>query len=209
MQLKPQWWGWRYLAWVWLAVAVISMNESHARPIKKAAVAAQAMQLTTKQEMSAHTDDLRNLMLQLYTAHPDELAKSSQVSPREMTEWVFDGKANWRFEGIRRLQGDGALALLFDPAFAGDHILALVVGLETRLFEAYGSQNEFDIPAQRDQSQLATLQCELQSLPLRLQANATANPVLSQGAAHQQITATLHTLLLRLQASTPVVTACP
>jgi len=208
MRLKQQWRGWRYLACAWLAVAVISINESHARPAKKTAAAAQAMQLTTKQEMNAHTEDLRSLMLQLYTEYPSELAKSSQVSPREMTEWVFDGKANWRFEAIRRLQGDEALALWFDPAFAGDHILALVVGLETRLFEAYGSQNEFDIPAQRDQARLATLQCELQSLPLRLQVNATANTVLSQGEAHQQITATLHTLLVRLQASTPVV-ACP
>jgi len=207
MQLKQR--GWRYLSWVGITVMTVYINDINARPAKKIVPVAQAMQLTAKQEMSAHTDDLRSLMLQLYTEHPDELAKSSQVSPREMTEWVFDGKANWRFEGIRRLQGDEALALLFDPAFTGDHILALVVGLETRLFEAYGSQNEFDIPAQRDQSRLATLQCELQSLPLRLQAHAAANTGLSQGEAHQQITATLHTLLVRLQASTPVVTACP
>ncbi|WP_232410956.1 hypothetical protein [Methylophilus sp. 5] len=182
------------------------MSAVNARAATKTAHVAQ---LTTKQEVSAHTEDLRALMQALYTEYPAELAKSTQVGPREMTEWVFDGKANWRFEGIRRLQGDEALALLFDPAFAGDHIMALVVGLETLLFEAYGSQNEFDIPAERDQPRLVTLQCQLQSLPLRLQADTLSNTVLNQRAAQQHIAATLHTLLVRLQALTHVVAACP
>jgi hypothetical protein len=63
-----------------------------------------------------------------------------------MTEWVFDGKANWKFDAIRKLQDKEALALLFDPSYQGDMVLPLVVGLETLLFKAYGASNEFDIP---------------------------------------------------------------
>ncbi len=72
---------------------------------------------TPKQAMSAHTEDLRTLMLALYESHPQELAKSAQISPREMTEWVFDGKFGWRFDGLRKLQDQQALDLLFDEQF--------------------------------------------------------------------------------------------
>jgi len=198
--------GCRYRLFVCIALLWLCVSAVNAQPAPKTA---HVPQLTTKQAVSAHTEDLRALMQALYTAYPSELTKSTQVGPREMTEWVFDGKANWRFEGIRRLQGQEALALLFDQAFAGDHILALVVGLETRVFEAYGSHNEFDIPAERDQPRLAMLLCELQSLPLRLQANTQANTVLRQPVAQQHITTTLHKLIVRLQARERLTAACP
>lgn len=197
--------GCRYRLFVCIALSWLCVSAVHARPATKAA---HVPQLTTKQAVSAHTEDLRALMQALYTEYPSELAKSTQVGPREMTEWVFDGKANWRFEGIRRLQGQEALALLFDQAFVGDHILALVVGLETLVFEAYGSHNEFDIPAERDQPRLAKLLCELQALPLRLQANTQTNAVLGQPVAQQHIIATLQTLMLRLRDREQVAAAC-
>lgn len=197
--------GCRYRLFVCIALLWLCVSAVHALPATKAA---HVPQLTTKQAVSAHTEDLRALMQALYTAYPAELAKSTQVGPREMTEWVFDGKANWRFEGIRRLQGQEALALLFDQAFAGDHILALVVGLETLVFEAYGSHNEFDIPAERDQPRLGLLLCELQALPLRLQANTQTNKLLRQPVAQQHIIATLQTLMLRLRDREQVAAAC-
>jgi len=198
--------GCRHMLFVCIALLWLCVSAVNARPATKMA---HVPQLTTKQAVSAHTEDLRALMQALYTAYPVELAKSTQVGPREMTEWVFDGKANWRFEGIRGLQGQEALALLFDEAFAGDHILALVVGLEALVFEAYGSHNEFDIPAERDQPRLAMLLCELQALPLRLQANTQASAVLREPVAQQHIIATLQTLIVRLRAREQVAAACP
>ncbi len=193
--------GCGYMLFVCIAILWLCVSAVNARPATKTA---HVPQLTTKQAVSAHTEDLRALMQALYTEYPSELAKSTQVGPREMTEWVFDGKANWRFEGIRRLQGQEALALLSDQSFAGDHILALVVGLETLIFEAYGSHNEFDIPAERDHPSLAALLCELQEFSLRLQANT----VLRQPVAQQYISATLQTLIVRLQADGQVAAAC-
>jgi hypothetical protein len=197
--------GCRHVLSVCIALLFLCVSVVDARPATKAA---HVPQLTTKQEVNAHTEDLRALMQALYTEYPAELAKSTQVGPREMTEWVFDGKANWRFEGIHRLQGQAALTLLFDEAFVGDQILALVVGVETLMFEAYGSHNEFDVPAERDQPKLAMLLCELQALPLRLQANTQTNDVLRLPVAQQHISATLQTLIVRLQAYGQVAVAC-
>lgn len=120
--------------------------------------------LTPKQQMSAHTEDLRELMLQLYEAYPEELAKSTQVGAREMTEWVFDGKTNWKFDAIRGAQGKDALDMIYDQTYQGDAILPLVVGLETLLFTAYGAKNEFDIPSEMHVAQLAAVYCDIQKL---------------------------------------------
>lgn len=178
--------------------AILHLPQAEARAVKKPAPSsALPMVVSPKQAMSEHTDDLRALMLQLYTEHPDELAKSTQVGPREMTEWVFDGKANWKFEAIRRLQGMAAIDLAFDEAFTGDRILALVVGIETLLFEGYGSQNEFEIPPQRDPQKLQQLQQQLKDLQARLQ-RAPLPSLLEQPAVRQPIEATLKQLLQHL-----------
>ncbi|MBF5040460.1 hypothetical protein INP77_13250 [Methylophilus sp. 13] len=188
----------RVCVWVIGLWAMLSLPQAEARTAKKVAPSsAQRAELSPKQAMSEHTDDLRALMLQLYTEHPEELAKSTQVGPREMTEWVFDGKANWKFEAIRRLQGMTAIDLAFDEAFGGDRILALVVGIETLLFEGYGSQNEFEIPPQRDRQKLQQLQQQLKDLQARLQ-RAPLPSLLEQPAVRQPIEATLKQLLQRL-----------
>lgn len=156
---------------------------------------------TPKQAMSAHTEDLRTLMLALYESHPQELAKSAQISPREMTEWVFDGKFGWRFDGLRKLQDQQALDLLFDEQFQGDHVLALVVGLETSLFHGYGAENEFAISLERDASRMHALACTLRDFQKRyheLIAGPKQVPMLQNAASQQLVSVTLESILQRL-----------
>jgi len=170
---------------------------------------AQAIKVDSpKQVMSAHSEDLRALMLALYESHPEELSKSAQVGPREMTEWVFDGKFGWRFDGLQRLQDQQALALLFDEQFQGDHVLALVVGLETSLFHGYGAENEFAIPAEQDKSRLQTLACNLRDFQKRyhgLMSGPKAVPMLQEAASQQLVSSALDSILQRI----PVVTVQP
>ena len=156
---------------------------------------------TLKQTMSAHTEDLRTLMLALYELHPEELSKSAQISPREMTEWVFDGKFGWRFDGLRKLQDQQALDLLFDEQFKDDHVLALVVGLETSLFHGYGAENEFAIAAEQDASQMQRLACTLRDFQKRYQDLITGPkqvPMLQSAASQQLLFSTLESILQRI-----------
>lgn len=176
---------------------------------KTDSLAAQAIKVESpKQIMSAHSEDLRALMLALYESHPEELSKSAQVGPREMTEWVFDGKFGWRFDGLQRLQDQQALALLFDEQFEGDHVLALVVGLETTLFHGYGAENEFAIPAEQDTSRLQTLACTLRDFQKRyhgLMSGSKPVPMLQEAASQQLVSSALDSILQRI----PVVTTQP
>lgn len=161
-----------------------------------------------KQIMSAHTEDLRALMLALYELHPEELNKSAQISPREMAEWVFDGKFGWRFDGLRSLQDQQALDLLSDEQFQGDHVLALVVGLETSLFHGYGAENEFAILVEQDASRMQTLACTLRDFQKRYHGLMTGPkqvPLLQNAASQALVSSTLDSILQRI----PFVTGQP
>lgn len=168
--------------------------------------------ISPKQAMSSHTEQLRALMLQLYEMHPQELVKSTKVGAREMTEWVFDGKANWRFDAIRNMQGNQALALMLDPSYQQDQVLALVVGLETLLFSAYGGENEFQIPASSNPQQLTLAKCQMQTLLVSLNQNANspeqALAIVKQKESLVAIELTINTLIRSLEKTQGVSAVC-
>lgn len=183
------------IIWVMLPV-----HQAEARDKNKAASLSSLLSvIPPKQVMNDHTDDLRALMLQLYANYPEELAKSTQVGAREMTEWVFDGKANWKFDAIRRTQQTEAIALVFDPDYTGDLILALVVGVETLLFNAYGGKNEYEIPASVDEKQVLQAACQLESLQEQLDIQATQVAILSLASSRQHIQQALKTIIQRIR----------
>ncbi len=167
---------------------------------------------TTKAEMAGQTELLRGLMLSLYTQHPQELAKSTQVGPREMTEWVFDGKANWNFEAIRSLQKTEAIALVFNSEYTGDAVLPLIVGLETLLFDAYDAKNEFEIPPERNLQRLQRVSCQIQALRAQMNHPETAarqRALFEQTASKSLILQTLQQMIQQLHASSATVSASP
>lgn len=181
-----------------------SFRKIHSKKTDKHAAQASKGQ-TPKQLMSAHTEDLRALMLALYESHPEELSKSARIGSREMTEWVFDGKFGWRFDSLRRAQDQQALDLLFDVRFQGDHVLALVVGLETSLFHGYGAENEFAIPAEQDASRMQHLACTLRNFQKRyhtLMSSPKPVPMLQQAASQQLVFSALDSILQRIPVAT-------
>lgn len=203
---------------IFFSISIVSAMAADANPVKDRQVSNQSVQkkrapiagqrsahssksVNAKQAMSAHSDDLRALMLALYEAHPEELAKSTAMGPREMTEWVFDGKFGWRFDGLRSMQDQQALNLLFDEQFQGDHVLALVVGLETSLFHGYGAENEFAIPTEQESLRTQTLSCTLRDFQTRYHAlmnGPKSVPMLQQAASQQLVYTTLQEILQRI-----------
>jgi hypothetical protein len=93
-----------------------------------------------------HAASLQSWMEQVYASNPNELKKSTQVSPREMAEWVFHGPFNWKFEAIQSLQSSDALRLSVSDDFTGDRILAFTTGTYTSL------SSYFQTPHQKETS---------------------------------------------------------
>lgn len=100
---------------------------------------------SARDEMQTHSESLRLLMIALYQQNPSELQKSTKVSAEEMTQWVFEGPFNWKFDALRNRQSVDALKLSIDPKYSGDRVLALITGLQTMLTFAYADKSEWQI----------------------------------------------------------------
>ena len=96
-------------------------------------------------ELAENTESIKLLMLKLYKRNPHELQKSTTDSAEKMISWVFDGEAqhSFQFEMLQNMQGTEAIFLTFKPDYTGDRVLAYIVGLQTMLMQAHGSQKEF------------------------------------------------------------------
>ncbi len=96
-------------------------------------------------EIRENTESLRLLMLKLYKRNPHELQKSTSDVAEKMVTWVFDGSAqhHFQFAEINNLQDTGAIFLAFKPDYAGDRVLAFIVGMHTMLLKAHNDKTDF------------------------------------------------------------------
>ena len=94
-------------------------------------------------EIRENIESLKILMIKFYKKNPNQLKKSTSDNAEKMTNWVFNGDHNWKFERINNAQGVDALNQVFDDNFKGDRVLSLVTGLYTMLIKAHGNKKEF------------------------------------------------------------------
>ena len=84
-------------------------------------------------------------MVKFYKRNPNQLRKSTSDNAEKMTNWVFNGDHNWKFDRINNAQGIDALNQVFDSNYEGDRVLSLITGLYTMLIKAHGDKKEFYI----------------------------------------------------------------
>jgi len=94
-------------------------------------------------EIRENIESLKILMIKFYKKNPNQLKKSTSDNAEKMTNWVFNGDHNWKFEKINNAQGIDALNQVFDDSFKGDRVLSLVTGLYSMLLKAHGNKKEF------------------------------------------------------------------
>ncbi|MDC0127192.1 hypothetical protein OAI28_02825 [Methylophilaceae bacterium] len=94
-------------------------------------------------EIRENIESLKILMIKFYKKNPNQLKKSTSDNAEKMTNWVFNGDHNWKFEKINNTQGIDALNQVFDDNFEGDRVLSLITGLYTMLIKAHGNKKEF------------------------------------------------------------------
>ena len=96
-------------------------------------------------EIRENTESLRVLMLKLYKRNPHELQKSTTDDAQKMVNWVFNGESqhHYQFEALNNLQSTEAIFLAFKPEYAGDRVLAFIVGLQTMILKVHGNKTDF------------------------------------------------------------------
>lgn len=85
---------------------------------------------------------VRELTIKLYGRNPSELRKQPGMVVERRLQLLKDTPGPLTFAELGDRQGIEALELVFDPAFHGDRVFALVVGLGGMLRQAYGYSSE-------------------------------------------------------------------
>ena len=86
---------------------------------------------------------LRALAERLYRRNPREYKKSGQTSVEAAVSRIFDRHHGWQFEDIQLQRGAQAIQLAFRPDYAGDRVLAFMVGLASMVQNAFNEKTEF------------------------------------------------------------------
>ncbi len=82
------------------------------------------------------------LMVKLYKRNPDQLRKIPGLTIEGRMAQLRVSRRELLFDELDRKQGIDAMNLAFDPAFQGDRVFALTVGLGGMLRQAYGYKPE-------------------------------------------------------------------
>ena len=158
-------------------------------------------------------ESLARLMRLLYRLNPEQLARRPDAAVEERVALLLPTRkyAEMQFGELGGKRDNDALLLAFEPAFPGDRVFALMVGLASQMRVAYGDQDEFFAPDRLDAANLrnfaANLEIVRRILPeragvdgaplLRYRSEAAGNgaepadarPVLDQAAGHQRVLA--------------------
>ncbi|MFV8816232.1 hypothetical protein [Haliea sp. E17] len=129
---------------------------------------------------------VRELTVKLYARNPAELAKIPGMKVEWRLAQLRATEGPLVFEELGGRQETEALELVFDPAFRGDRVFALVVGLGGMLRHAYGYNDEVFIFDALNPEDLATSAHNVEVLSWRLRSNyrPDGSPWLITGEYH-------------------------
>lgn len=96
-------------------------------------------------EYAENLQSLKALMRKLYKRNPAEAAKSGMGDPEQIVSLVFDPAAThgWRLDALGGAHATAAILLAFNEQYAGDRVLALIVGIQSMLYQAHGNKTDF------------------------------------------------------------------
>lgn len=111
---------------------------------------------------------VRELTVKLYKRNPRELSKTPGMTIDRRLQLITNQPGPLNFAELSGRQEIAALELVFDPAFSGDRVFALVVGLGGMLRYAYGYNPELFLFDSLDSNRLITSARNVEVLLWRL-----------------------------------------
>lgn len=86
---------------------------------------------------------LRLLTAKLYKRNPNQLSKMPNMTVDRRISMLFDQPGRLQFEELLNHEELEALNMSLDPAYQGDRVFALMVGLTGMLRKSYGYDSDF------------------------------------------------------------------
>ncbi len=112
--------------------------------------------LVADEVLSATRELVRELVIKLYRRNPGELRKIPGMTVEMRLAQLRVNDRELIFEELAGRQGIDAMNLAFEPAYRGDRVFALVVGMADMLRQAYGYKPEMFIVHSLNAEALAT-----------------------------------------------------
>jgi len=88
---------------------------------------------------------LRLLMIRLYSLNPGEWKKGGFASRSGAVKNIFGNHHRWSFKKLEEKQGSDAVKMALNPGYAGDRVLAFIVGLGSMIHTSYNGRYDFFI----------------------------------------------------------------
>lgn len=129
---------------------------------------------------------LKLLTEKLYRRNPREWRKGGQASLEAAMARIFEANHEWKFAELEGRRGTDAIHLAFREDYAGDRVLALVVGLGGMVQTAFNDKTELFILDDLDPQALfnAARNVEIAVWKLSNARTATGEPVLLSNEAN-------------------------
>ncbi|MET3999914.1 hypothetical protein [Marinobacterium sp. MBR-109] len=110
----------------------------------------------------------RELTIKLYKRNPRELAKVPGMTVERRLELLLNSPRLITHPELNNLYAEKAVPLAFDPAFQGDRVFALMVGITGMLHASYSFRDEFYMLNEMDQQKLYNCARNLEAVAWRL-----------------------------------------
>ncbi len=137
---------------LWLAGCAA---QQETRPFALRNLAKSDIDMVTDAHIAEANRLCRELTLKLYRRNPRELAKApAGTTVGQRLYQLFEFPRQTRFAELGNRYGVQAVPLAFDPAFGGDRVFALMVGITGMLHASYNGQDEFYLLDDIDQQKL-------------------------------------------------------
>jgi len=141
----------RFLAGVLLPLLLCSCGGYELKNLAKSDI-----DLVTDQFIDKTRADVLELVVMLYQRNPDQLARIPGMTVEGRMAQLKVHRYKLQFPELGYKQDIDAMNLAFDPAYRGDRVFALIVGLGSMLREAYAYQPEMFLPDRLDPEVLLT-----------------------------------------------------
>jgi hypothetical protein len=135
----------RLLLSILLCLSLIACGDYHIKNLAKSDI-----DLVADEFIEETRSAVRELVVKLYKRNPRELAKTPGMTIDMRLAQLMVNRNELSFAELGGAQDIDAMNLAFDPAFRGDRVFALVVGLGSMLREAYQYKAEMFLTDQLD-----------------------------------------------------------
>lgn len=154
-----------------LAIAVLLGGCAHTdqnRPFRLKNLAKSEIDMVADLHIEAVNRLARELTVKLYKRNPRELAKVPGMTVERRLQLLFGSPRLITHAELGNRYAEKAVPLAFDPAFTGDRVFALMVGITGMLHASYNYRDEFYLLDEMDQQKLYNSARNLEAVAWRL-----------------------------------------